>query len=253
MNDRIIKTYKKGNLKGVKSLIAKETNLQASDLSHLDILLYLNSIGCNLKEYEYFRVASRYGDLDAIKYLVSLRCVPKAFDNLAIRYASANGRLEVVKYLYKVGCDPKACDNRAIRLASEMGHLDVVKYLYKKGCDPKAYDNYSIRWASASGHLEVVKYLVSVGCDPTACDNRAIQWASLRGHLEVAKYLLEIGCDHEEVKKSVKFIVLQEIRNKLLFFLNRRLNKQNKYLKMEILYEQFSTFTFAEIFSTLSY
>jgi len=41
--------------------------------------------------------ACRIGNLDTVKYLVSLGCDPKAFNNTAIQHASSNGHLEVVK------------------------------------------------------------------------------------------------------------------------------------------------------------
>lgn len=194
------------------------------------------------------------GYLDIVKYLVSIGCDPKACNNRAIRSAAKYDHLEIVKYLAseEVGCDPKVYDNQAIRFASRNGNLELVKYLVGIGCDPKASDNYAIRWACYYGYLEVVKYLVLIGCEPKAEDNCAIQWASGNGHLKVLKYLIEIGCDHSKIKKDIKFEVLQEIKGKLLFFLNGRLQKQNLYLKSEILQEYFPTFTFVEIFKILN-
>jgi len=70
--------------------------------------------------------ACKNGNLDDVKYLVSLGCDPKVNNNYAIRHASSYGHLKVVKYLVSVGCDPKACNNWAILDASAHGYLDVV-------------------------------------------------------------------------------------------------------------------------------
>ena len=62
-------------------------------------------------------------------------------DNKSFEDASQNGQLEVVKYLislpkeYKI--DPSANNNEAIRWASINGHLEVVKYLMSL---PKEYN-----------------------------------------------------------------------------------------------------------------
>jgi len=62
-------------------------------------------------------------------------------NNTALTVAIHNNDLERVKYLVSVGCDPKEYDNSAIRIASYNGHLEIVKYLVSLGCDPKTKDN----------------------------------------------------------------------------------------------------------------
>jgi hypothetical protein len=69
--------------------------------------------------------------------------------------------------------------------------------------------------------------------------------------LDVIKYLVSVGCDHDEVKKSIKYEVLQETKIKLLTFLNSIPLKYNNYLKMEILKLQFPGFTEWEIMTIL--
>jgi len=156
-------------------------------------------------------LACEFGDLDNLKQLVSLGFDPKTHHNYGIRWASINGHLHIVKYLVGLGSDPKAKDNYAIRWASEYGHLEVVKYLFELGCDPKAKDNYAIRMASYYGHLEVVKYLVS------------------------------LGCDHCAVNIKYKYEVLQDVKHRLLTFLNK--TYKNKYIKMEIIKRIIPSFT----------
>ncbi len=75
------------------------------------------------------------------------------------------GDLEVVKYQVSMGADVRACDDYAVGCASQNGHLEVVKYLVALGANVRADDNYAVRYASQNGHLEVVKYLVSLGAD----------------------------------------------------------------------------------------
>ncbi len=138
---------------------------------YLKLVYYMDKYNYK-KDNKSFQKASSYGNLEVVKYLMSLDRVynidPSASDNFAIRYASVYGHLEVVKYLMSLdrgyNIDPSVYDNWAIREASYYGHLEVVKYLMSLdrgyNIDPSAYNNYAIRWASGKGHLEVVKYLL---------------------------------------------------------------------------------------------
>ena len=86
-------------------------------------------------------------------------------NNELIRIASEYGSIEVVNYLldkslmhYSV--DPGAVDNYSIKMASKNGHIDVVKSLLKDDrVDPSANDNHALRLALENGHTEIVKLL----------------------------------------------------------------------------------------------
>ena len=136
----------------------------------------------------------KVGDLESIKYLVSNGTV---FDEWPIRWASLYGQLEVVKFL--VSIEVRDLDDWAMCFAAESGHLGVVKYLVSAGANVAAFDNHAICWAAEYGHLEIVKYLVSIGADVTAEENYAVNRASFNGHIKVVKLLLSCGADFKEL------------------------------------------------------
>jgi Ankyrin repeats (3 copies) len=76
------------------------------------------------------------------------------------------GQLDLVKYLVSVGADSHARNDFAVQYASANGHLEVVKYLVSLGADIRADNNTAVRWAIRGGHPEVVQYLVSLGSTP---------------------------------------------------------------------------------------
>ena len=139
--------------------------------------------------------AVKSGNLEMVKYMVSLGADPLADNDRALQLASCYGYLEIIKYLISLGANVQVNNNYAIRMASTDGHLDVVKYLVSLGADPQANDNEAIRCASEYGHLDTVKYLVSLGADLTANDNYAIKSAYVNKHIEVFKFLISLNGD----------------------------------------------------------
>ena len=125
------------------------------------------------------------------------------------------GNLEQIKYLVSLGADIRSGNDFAVRLASADGHLEVVKYLVSLGADIRCFDDYAVRWASRNGHLEMVKYLVSIGADIRSQDDFAVQWASYNGHLELVKYLVSLGADISKISaKHKKYIAFSEKNEK---------------------------------------
>ena len=73
------------------------------------------------------------GDLEGIKYLVSLGADLNERNGFSIVWASKNGELAIVKYLVKQGIDIRSENNSAIKAAKKNGHEDVVEYLISQG------------------------------------------------------------------------------------------------------------------------
>ncbi len=107
----------------------------AVEYGHLEVVKYLVSIGANIRvDDEYMiKAASRHGYFDILQYLMSLYVnntpLYKDACNMSFRTASQYGQLEIVKYQLSMGADVHAEHDFAIRYASTNGHLDVVKYL----------------------------------------------------------------------------------------------------------------------------
>lgn len=78
------------------------------------------------------------GDIEMVKWLVSIGVNPRENDDEAIREAAVNLRLDVVKYLATVGCDPTALDNWALRILDygrpyRKGYNEMVIFLMRAG------------------------------------------------------------------------------------------------------------------------
>jgi ankyrin repeat protein len=164
----------------------------------LETLKYLVSLGIKLKPV-LMEMASQNGHLEIVKYLVSIDVKPTSD---AINYASANGHLEIIKYLVSLGVKPRS---KAIDDASTNGYLEIVKYLYSIGVVPTSN---AINFASGNGHLEIVKYLYSIGAVPTS---NAMDFATRNGHLETINFLKSIGVQkttiaNNEYSNSFPFI-----------------------------------------------
>jgi hypothetical protein len=84
-------------------------------------------------------------------------------DDFAMRMASYYGRLDVIKYLIEKEGNVNANNDECLRHASSNGYVDVVKYLVENGADIHIYNDEALISACANGHLDVIKYLIYVG------------------------------------------------------------------------------------------
>lgn len=171
-----------------------------SNRGNIEGVKYLVSLGTDIHDSNELalRLASEEGHLDVVKYLVSRGAnVHVCTDGIqkydALGFAAENGHLDVVKYLIEQSVNVNSNNDLAIRLAAKNGHLDVVKYLVSRGADIHVYSDDALRWAARNGHLEVINYLVSVGAD---IDNSGVLIeAAANGYLNVVSYLIDQGAD----------------------------------------------------------
>jgi ankyrin repeat protein len=99
--------------------------------------------------------------------------------------ASKYGHLEVVKFLVEKGANIHADNNLALRCASKYGHLEIVKFLVKNGADIHADNDRVLKLASLNGHFEVVEYLKSLSVK----SKRQIRIENLQNELDELKKL----------------------------------------------------------------
>ncbi|EAY08380.1 histone-lysine N-methyltransferase, H3 lysine-9 specific, putative [Trichomonas vaginalis G3] len=179
----------KGDLQFIKSLVEEGCDRDAATKNESNCLL----------------MASYYGHLDIVKYLIGVgfekNYCKKSSGFNAIIMASQEGQLEVVKYLKSIGCDVNSKTNgnaSCIYFASLKGHLEVVKYLFSSGANPYEKDDNGVSpliVASQEGHLDIVKYLIQCGCnknDKTNYNDSSLHWAAENGNFEVVEYLVSI-------------------------------------------------------------
>ena len=153
-------------------------------------------------------LASLYGHLDIVRYLVEQRncdvnCRNK-YKTTPLHFAAYKGRLHIVQYLIiERGCDPM-CRGRygapPLHSACLDGRLAVVKYLLEDvKVDSSCRDvnnSTPLHIAVHGGHLPAVKLLVEdYLCDPGMRNNNGetpIDWSRREGYAHITFYLSSI-------------------------------------------------------------
>lgn len=214
-----------GNVQILKYLISigfpnvnrgTETSLHvAASSGKLDAVRFLIKNGSNSQKEQLdnqgftpIQVASRRGNWDVVKYLVSIGCDYLAINRFqvsAFSFACAQNNLNMLKYFHlNLGCDL----NQAFHIGSTLqeicrnGHIEILKYFFENGVSfqnegsttNKDEELNTIKWSCEGGQLDFVKYLVSIGCNIA---NRAepLIHACLSENLDLVKYLVSIGAD----------------------------------------------------------
>ncbi len=121
----------------------------------------------------------------------------------AMHVAAQNGDMDLVKYFLSLGCDVDGeCDATPLLLAAEYGHKEIVDLLIEKGANVNTVcvDNHSaLYYAAQNGHIEIVKTLIDKGADVNLLSKDEVSTAILaalyKGQTEVVKLLLEVGAD----------------------------------------------------------
>lgn len=115
------------------------------------------------------RLASQFGKLDVIQYLISLKpewSGVSLFDGFpsAMVLAVENGHLHVLKYLFEFRNDEDFhFTNELLIIASESGKLDIMKYFLELDfiqADPS--ESAVLRVACEMGFLDIVEFLMSL-------------------------------------------------------------------------------------------
>lgn len=135
-------------------------------------------------------MASRYGHLDLVEYLLECCSAPIEVGG------SVNFDGETIE-----GAPP-------LWAASAAGHLKVVQSLLGHGASVNSTtltNSTPLRAACFDGHLDIVKYLVEHKADLEVANRHGhtcLMISCYKGHKDIAQYLLENGADVN--RKSVK-------------------------------------------------
>jgi ankyrin repeat protein len=133
------------------------------------------------------------GNLGGVKYFVKKGADVHSTDYNYLPLASSYGRLEVVRYLVEdQGVDVNIDSSEALRWACQSGHIEVVQYLVEAGANIHADQDISLLRAIQEGHLEIVKYLVEHGANRYVKDDEALEWAKRWHQDAIAKYLVAV-------------------------------------------------------------
>ncbi|XP_014389171.1 PREDICTED: protein fem-1 homolog A [Myotis brandtii] len=139
-------------------------------------------------------IASRYGHLDVVEYLVD-RC-----DSTPLRAACFDGHLEVVRYLVGEHQADLEVANRhghtCLMISCYKGHREIARYLLEQGAQVNrrsAKGNTALHDCAESGSLEILQLLL--GCNARmerdGYGMTPLLAASVTGHTNIVEYLIQ--------------------------------------------------------------
>lgn len=162
-----------GNLQVVKFLVENGANLYADYFldglnvsimwNRYEIAKYLLEIGTNLN-FEHAALHGKNGcRLHYLKLLIQYGCCCD-FSSLLI-LASFYGYLDTVKFLVENGADVHMDNDKAFRNAVIRSNLDVAEYLIQFGMDIHMDDEYLLRKSIENGDTHMITFLVDNGAN----------------------------------------------------------------------------------------
>ncbi|XP_061527839.1 protein fem-1 homolog C [Phycodurus eques] len=164
-------------------------------------------------------MASRYGHLDLVEYLLECCRAPVEvggsvnFDGETIEgapplwAASAAGHLKVVQSLLGHGASVNSTtltNSTPLRAACFDGHLDIVKYLVEHKADLEVANRHGhtcLMISCYKGHKEIAQYLLERGADvnrKSVKGNTALHDCAESGSLEIMRMLLQYSASMEQ-------------------------------------------------------
>ncbi|CAJ1068956.1 protein fem-1 homolog C [Xyrichtys novacula] len=164
-------------------------------------------------------MASRYGHLDLVEYLLECCSAPVEvggsvnFDGETIEgapplwAASAAGHLKVVQSLLGHGASVNSTtltNSTPLRAACFDGHLDIVKYLVEHKADLEVANRHGhtcLMISCYKGHKDIAQYLLEKGADvnrKSVKGNTALHDCAESGSLEIMRMLLQYGASMEQ-------------------------------------------------------
>jgi len=119
--------------------------------------------------------------------------------------ASGYGDIEIISYLINAGADLEAGNSSALFHAARRERMEVVKLLLEKGANPnsrtKSYQTTPLMAAASYGNTEICKLLISYKADPrlqNKAGKSAIDNARDNGFSDLALFLSSVHENGEE-------------------------------------------------------
>ncbi|MHA6860360.1 ankyrin repeat domain-containing protein [Ralstonia pseudosolanacearum] len=152
-----------GNLGAVMDLVDELGNMGdrltlAISNGDLDGVLYFASLGFDIREPFYLRIAAKYGQCKLIDYLVRHGSDIHAENDDALFTAAVEKQLGAVRCLVSLGANVHALDERTIKVAAENDFLDIAQYLAGEGASVEAV--LSVKGLS-DYHAEVYEWAIA--------------------------------------------------------------------------------------------
>ncbi len=148
--------------------------------------------------------ASKNGNMEIVKLVLSSGPIDDFYANAALSYAAKKGAIEIVQLLLDTDADVNAISDdgdTALMRASKKGNREIVELLLNSGADINAISdngNTALIMAAKSGQREIVEVLLNNGASNGSTNkvgSTALIVAAMNGHKEAIKLLLDNNAD----------------------------------------------------------
>jgi hypothetical protein len=131
----------------------------AVEAGHIDIVIWLHSIGIKCNADDVFRAAARHNHLEIMMYL---RKIGYQWTINTCAEAALHGNLAILQWARENGCP---WDARICAAAAQSGHLAVLQWARANGCP---WDVLTYAQAAKGGRLDILQWVQQNGCP---CDS----------------------------------------------------------------------------------
>lgn len=187
-------------------------------LGELDILKDLAVIRANLVINLAFPQAIIYGQVNILKYLISICHIHNEGDVYAknidkMKLAASNGHLDTIKYLISLDTDKnkitKLLLDDSLLKAAFFGHLHIIEYLDKHVKYSNVKLTEAFKEAARNGYLHILEYLIGSETADRKInihqnEEYAFTWAAFNGHLHILKYLISLEGTHDRINIHIR-------------------------------------------------
>lgn len=163
-NSRVIESFIDSIKERYNSLDLKYNNKILNVVYHGFLSLYKwivnnKEIYVDSAKDESLVIASRYGNLDFVNYLID-NSADITYENYkALLQASKYGHADIVKCLLENRADVNSNNGEPLLLAVCNGHLDTVKELIRGGANIYVSNNLIFKTARKKRNIEIINYL----------------------------------------------------------------------------------------------
>lgn len=206
-SSKLLSLYNKGKIKKQNMQMVQFLTAAFGDANTLKTLtasdVDLNTL---FHENTLLSTASKYGNLETVKYLVSqnvnLEATAGTRNNYtALTMAISCNRLDIAQYLQKSGAIFQifnTTEQNPLEFACENGNLDMIKWILDSGFPMKTgQDASAMIYAARNNKIDVLKYFLDVKkFDINAEDNMGyttLEGATYSASLDTIKFLVENG------------------------------------------------------------
>jgi len=130
--------------------------------------------------------------------------------------AAYAGDIDTMKYLVSIGADARFNRCSAFSYSAEHGHLESTKYLVSINAYDEENLDYVLIWVARNGHLQLLQYLLSIGADVHELDDLAFRVAVENNDTHIARCLIEAGANVHAMDEEALRIANSDDMLKLL-------------------------------------